>query len=397
MKKISNDDTFENYVGKFIDMNINGTILKFYVSNIDSGSITTNAGILYPDSFSILRESPNQECNICDDPCANSIPIIELNFSGKWGTLHYTNYLINDRINETHDVFLNNHKICRIDTKVLSAAFNRLWLIPFYSNNVQIPNFYDDSYGTSVVTRSSSCVFFDPSFYNSKEWNGLTIIPVSASNPNTLGEPNQTFFTNFYDNLPIGFGSVTRTYPCILTNKILLNSTGVSSVSCDPWQQYNISQDDFGNFSCYFTNCPYLSTDLKFGSYSQPVSTFFIDLNPCQNPTEYSLGFTYDADRYYTDTNQFIKVAYESVQSPDPYFGAPALRKYIFYTNCSMSNTIELYNGRSNVTYYSEPRWYSDLGLTLFTGTFYRFDPPYNDVHEVQVVEGSEISDTICP
>jgi len=396
MKKISNDDTFENYVGKFIDMNINGTIRKFFVSDIDSGSITTNAGILYPNSFSILRESPNQECNICDDPCANSIPIIELNFSGKNYTT-YGSYLINDKVNETHDVFLNNNKICRINTQLLSADFNRLWLIPFYSNNVEIPNFFDDSYGTAVATRAASCVFFDPLFYNSKNWNCLTVIPISANNPNTLGDPNQTFFTNFYNSIA-GDYSTHRREPNVLTNKIILNSTGVSAVSCNPWQQYDISQyENFGDFSCYFTNCPYLSTDLVSGSYTQLISTFFVDLNPCQNPTEYSLGFTYDADRYYTDTNQFIKVAYESVQSPDPYFGAPALRKYIFYTNCSLSNTIELYNGKSNVTFYSEPRWYSDLGLTLFTGSFYRFDPTYNDVHEVQVVNGAEISDTICP
>jgi hypothetical protein len=99
MKKISNNNTFANYIGKFIDVNIEGTIHKFLVSEIDAGSITTNAGILYPDSFSILRESPNQECDICDDPCANSVPIIELNFYGK-GSNNYDDghkkHLIND-------------------------------------------------------------------------------------------------------------------------------------------------------------------------------------------------------------------------------------------------------------------------------------------------------------
>lgn len=402
MKKISNDDTFENYVGKFIDMNINGTIRKFYVSNIDSGSITTNAGILYPDSFSILRESPEQGCNLCDDPCVDSVPIIELNFYGKAaGYVDGTKqYLTRDRVNELHDVFVNNHKICRIDTNTMSAGYNRLWLIPYHSSNVQIPNFFDDQYDTPIHTVQASCVFFNPSFYNSKDWNSLVIIPISAYNPNTIEYtyPPQTFFTNFYGYIGPNAYSFHRTEPDILTSKIILSSTGVSAVSCRPWQQYPIGQiQNFDNFSCYPVDCPYLSTSIVSGSYNQQISTFFVDLNPCQNPTEYSLGFTYDADRYYTDTNQFIRMAYESVQSPDPYFGAPALRKYIFYTDCSMSNTIELYNGKSNVTFYSEPRWYSDLGLTLFTGTFYRFDPPYNDVHEVQVVEGSVISDTICP
>ena len=400
MKKISNDDTFENYVGKFIDMNINGTIRKFFVSNIDSGSITTNAGILYPDSFSILRESPEQECSICNDPCVDSVPIIELNFSGKNYTT-YGSYLIDDKVNETHDVFLNNNKICRINTQLLSADFNRLWIIPFYTNNVEIPNFFDDSYGTAVATRAASCVFFNPSFYNSKDWNCLTIIPVSANNPNTLGDPVQTFFTNFYNNIGYDY-STYRREPNILTNKIILSSTGVSAVSCSPWRQYDISYSNFDNFTCIDTNCPYLSTAYVLGSYIQTVSTFFVDLNPCQNPTEYSLGFTYDADRYYTDTNPFIRLAYEPEITPDSYFGAPALRKYVFYTDCSLSNTIELYNGRSNVTYYSEPRWYSDLGLTLFTGNFYIIDPDEYDpelftVYEVQVVNGEEVNSNICP
>ena len=61
MKKISNDDTFENYVGKFIDMNVNGTLKKYFVSYIDSGSITTNAGILYKP-YSIIDESVQQYC-----------------------------------------------------------------------------------------------------------------------------------------------------------------------------------------------------------------------------------------------------------------------------------------------------------------------------------------------
>lgn len=61
MKKISNDDTFENYIGKFIDVNVNGTIKKYFVSSIDSGSITTGAGILYKP-YNIINESVQQYC-----------------------------------------------------------------------------------------------------------------------------------------------------------------------------------------------------------------------------------------------------------------------------------------------------------------------------------------------
>jgi hypothetical protein len=386
MKKISTDDNFNNYIDKFIDINIEGTIRKFFVSKIDSGSITTNAGILFPNTFSILRESPTQECLICEDPCAFSVPIIELNFLGKGNWEHY-GPLINDKINETHDVFVNNHKVCRIDTKVLSAAFNRLWLIPFYSNNVQIPNFFDDRKNSPTVSIQASCVFFDPSFYNSKDWNCLTIQPVSAYNPSTFPfRPDETFWTNFYG---VAYGSgYDRDVPNILTNKILLNSTGVSSVSCVPWVQYDISlYVTFLSRPCIFTSCPYLSTDLKFGSYAQPVSTFFIDLNPCQNPTEYSLGFNYDADYYYTGTT--TRLAYIGYY---PYYGAPALVKSIFYTDCTLSNTIELYSGISS----DSTIWYSDLGLTPYTGYFYVVDgnTPFNLKY---IVNGFEVSASECP
>jgi hypothetical protein len=61
MKKISKDDNFNNYIDKFIDINIEGTVRKFSVSKIDSGSINTNAGILYKP-YNILNESIQQYC-----------------------------------------------------------------------------------------------------------------------------------------------------------------------------------------------------------------------------------------------------------------------------------------------------------------------------------------------
>jgi hypothetical protein len=376
MKKISTDDNFNNYIDKFIDVEIEGTIRKFSVSKIDSGSITTNAGILFSNTFSILRESPVQECLICEDPCAFSVPIIELNFRGKGNWADY-NYLINNKINETHDVFVNNHKVCRIDTKVLSAAFNRLWLIPFYSNNVQIPNFFDDQKSSPTVSIQTSCVFFNPSFYNSKDWNSLTIQPVSAYNPSSESDPIrpvETFYTYFYEDLyQTEYSTLTaafRRVTCsILTNKILLNSTGVSSVSCAAWRQYDVNKTAGRVFinSCYGTDCSYLSTDLKFGTLMQPASTFFLDLDPCQNPNEYSSGFTYDMDNYYTNISSYdYRPAY--IETGTDY--APALRKYIFYKDCSLTDTIELYWGSNEAAprYYL---WFSDLGLNGYTGNFY--------------------------
>jgi hypothetical protein len=392
MRKISNDDNFENYLNKYISMEINGVVKKFYVSEIDSNSFVTNAGILR--NYNVLGESESQQCDVCESTCFNNIPIIELNFIGKgrYGN-DYLSYLIDNKVKETHDVFLNNNKICRINTESLSANINRLWLIPFYSSNVQIPNYFDDEYGTMIYTSAASCVFFDPSYYKRKDWNYITINPVSANNPNTLGQPSQTFFTNFYGN---DLSYVFHRYSFnILNNKILVNNSNVSSVSCDAWLQYRFDSSNYSFECCYPTNCYYLSTSLIPKSYCQQVSTFFIDLDPCQNPTEYNLGFTYDGTRYYADDSSF-KYAYLNEQPPDPYFGAPSLRKHIFYSDCSKTNTVELYNGKSNTGIYGSPIWYSDLGLTPYNGFFYVVDDT-GDVSEVEVVNGEVISSNFCP
>ena len=392
MRKISNDDNFENYLNKYVNIEINGTVKKFFVTEVNSNSFVTNAGILR--NYNTLGESLNQDCNVCEDPCYNSIPIIELNFTGGQYVNAYGSYLLDNKVNETHDVYLNSHKICRINTSVLSAEFNRLWLIPSNNINIQTPNFFDDSYTASIWTRAASCVFFNPTYYNYRNWNSLSIHPVSANNPNTLGEPNQTFFTNFYNDIA-GDYSLYRRVPNVLTNKILSDSLGVSSVSCIPWMQYDLNLLEYG-LACFCTGCYYLSTDLVSFSYAQPVSTFFIDLDPCQNPTDYGLGFTYDGTRYYTNTSIFIKEAYEYENPPDFYFGAPSLVKYVFYTDCLKSNTIELYYGISNVPLEGKV-WYSDLLLNRYTGYFYKTEVGNNDITEVEVVNGIAINSNICP
>lgn len=390
MKKISNDNNFENYLNKYINVEVDGITKKFFVTEINANSFVTNAGIL--NNYITLGESSIQDCDVCEDPCFNNIPIIELNFRGGRLLNGETEFLLNDKYNETHDVFVNNNKICRIDTNTLSARGNRLWLIPFYSKNVQIPNFFDDVNESYSFTTAASCVFFDPLFYNKRNWNSLTIKPVSAYNPSTINIP-QYFYTNFYGD--VNGANYYRDESCVLSNKILVNSSNVSSVSCIPWEQYIFAPYNYSNFSCYPDSCPYLSTGLAFGTYSQQVTTFFIDLDPCQNPTEYGLGFIYDGTRYYADST-IPKEAYRGILPPDPYFGAPSLRKYIFYTDCEKSSTIELYNGNSNINSNTGPIWYSDLGLTPYNGFFYVEDDS-GDVSEVEVVNGSEFSSNYCP
>lgn len=67
MNYISNNDQFENYIGKYIDIFINGVYKKYYVSRIESGSITTNVAILYNDTFSIVGDSSQQKCENIND------------------------------------------------------------------------------------------------------------------------------------------------------------------------------------------------------------------------------------------------------------------------------------------------------------------------------------------
>jgi hypothetical protein len=62
MNYISNSDQFKNYKGKYIDIFINDIYRKYYVSEIQSGSITTDVNILYNDTFSIIGNSLLQKC-----------------------------------------------------------------------------------------------------------------------------------------------------------------------------------------------------------------------------------------------------------------------------------------------------------------------------------------------
>lgn len=67
MNYISNNNQFENYKGKYIDIFINGIYKKYYVSEIQSGSITTNVAVLYNDTFSIVGNSSQQKCENIND------------------------------------------------------------------------------------------------------------------------------------------------------------------------------------------------------------------------------------------------------------------------------------------------------------------------------------------
>lgn len=430
MNKISNDENFQYYLNKYVNIEVDGIVKKFFVSEINSGSFVTDAGILM--NYNTLGNSTIQGCPvpICEKACFNNIPIIELNFSGKniiYPDDYNTNNLIDNKFNELHDVYINNNKICRINTSILSADFNRLWLIPYNSQNIKTPTIFDDYYNfytNTTNTTAASCIFFNPSFYNNRNWNNLVLKPISAYNPteNTYIDPvlfpNETFFTHFFTGNPVNF---QRSSTSILTNKILVNSSNVSSISCVAWYQYDMSIGYLGDFNSQ--NCTantysiYLSSSFEPYTKCQQISTFFIDLDPCMNPTEYGLGFSYNSTRYYTNTAQktysdngnrtATKYAYTPPDNPFNYsnFGAPVLRKYNFYTNCSRTQKIVLYQGFDPRGSYTQEnggyRWYTDLGLTPFTGSYnyiyYDYAPPEGALQKVDVVNGYETYQNVCP
>jgi hypothetical protein len=429
MKKISNDDNFSYFLNKFVNVEVDGTVKKFFVSEINSGSIVTDAGILM--NYDTLGTSTIQGCPvpICEKACFNNIPIIELNFGGKnviYPDDYNSNNLIDNKFNELHDVYINSNQICRINTSILSADFNRLWLIPYNSQNIKTPTIFDDYYNIyteTTNTTAASCIFFNPSFYNNQNWNSLEIKPISAYNPteNTPIDPVlypiETFFTHFFTGCPVNF---QRTNSTILTNKILVNSSNVSSISCVAWFQYNMQMGILGEFNS--SHCPanintiYYKSTFKPYTECQQVSTFFIDLDPCKNPTEYGLGFSYNSTRYYTNTAQdtysengdriATKYAYTPPENPFDYsnFGAPVLRKFNFYGNCSRTQKIVLYQGYdprgSNTQEDGGQRWYTNLGRTPFTGYYYYIVDtniiPKGRIYYQHVVNGYETDRNYC-
>jgi hypothetical protein len=383
MKKISNDDTFENYVGKFIDMNINGTIRKFYVSNIDSGSITTNAGILYPDSFSILRESPNQECNICDDVCYQNIPVIKIAFQNVVDNVSEGTPFINSYSSEIHEVILNGTSLGTVNTTFQKGNHNEIWFVPYNPSQVIVSTTYASSSNSSIFNTYAygnidSLVLssFDISLLNKNYYNEISLRPISAWNPVKCNDYDGCIFQPALSSAFFLNPEIT-----LDIHKILPLTTNTSSISCQSYTMYNFSWFE-GNGSImglHGGNDPtslrffnggsstsvvvysrYTNTYLSAGSVFQPYSASFYYFDPCQldSPAYYPLDpnyyYTYETDVNGEPTNVFdTRFAYGWASGNYSFYNAspasnpnlPLLRKYQFFGSANINDKIFIFVG----------------------------------------------------
>lgn len=443
MKKISNDDTFENYLGKFIDMNVNGTIRKFFVSNIDSGSITTNAGILYPDSFSILRESPEQECSVCSDVCYQNIPVIKLIFTNYVDNTSIPEYFggpvseyVNDYADDTFDLVLNGVVIGRINTRDYKSpkpsdlfdfrTYRRseIWFIPNYTTNLSVSyeyasasnvsSYYSFSYGEINTLGLSS---YNGNLFNKNSFNEIALVPVSCSNPTVCNE-----FTCLY-NPPIS--SAFLTYPAVTldVHKIILNENGTSALSCVSYNMFNFERESVDSFSSlgrvnlhtqnfYINKDSPGAVDLRFyngslsaGSIFQSISTSFFYFDPCEivNPPFYSLDEQYyyvynkpeGASNLYNvqfayalpiNSQSFTKE--QPINNPAP----PVLRKMIFFDSPSLEDKKTLYIGENRKYSPYSSQSFSPIidnpGIFKTRSPFYPSTSAFNGVSPIDIATG---------
>jgi hypothetical protein len=383
MKKISNDDTFENYVGKFIDMNVNGTIRKFFVSNIDSGSITTNAGILYPETFSILRESSEQECTICSVPCQNHIPIIVMKWVNQRALSIGEPYL-----NEKHDVYINGTKVTTLNLSSFPTQYNSLLLIPFYDSLVINPEpFLPFTNGTTAL----SVVYIPDNLLIEGQFNNIAINPITANNlPNIY--PYYGESDDFGQRIEIEF----------LSNQIVsVSSNNTNTIGCSSWTlYYDLTEDASSNIT--FTSGLFSASDvrspnsLSAGCLAQALTSYFIYMSPCSIPT--IEGYNFYSEYYY---NIKDNPALESYRGPGLFGSAENLhlQKLIFYKDCSITDEIVLYYGFGAdilVPYNStDQKLYSDIGITPYNGIFVSNDSGPKTIFTV--VDGEITSETNCP
>jgi hypothetical protein len=375
MKKISNNNTFANYIGKFIDVNIEGTIHKFLVSEIEAGSITTNAGILYPDSFSILRESPNQECDICDDVCVNNIPVIKVMFRNIVETFAYgSSTTINNFYGEIHELILNGTSLGRINTTFQKGKHNEIWFVPYDPSKVVISTLtYASSSNSSIYNTNSwgnidSLVLssFDSSLLSKNDYNEISIRPVSAWNP-VSSDPGYPLVYN----PPLSTAFFLSPLVTLDIHKILPLTTNTSSISCQSYTMHrfnNSSIDQFADSNSlrfhdpidldFRSVWPYVNNYMSAGCIFQTFSASFYYYDPCQ--IESPLYYPLDPEYYYTYAtgiakNIFgVKFAYgrpnEINMYPNNYLisdnpALPLLRKYEFFNSRNINDKLYLFVG----------------------------------------------------
>lgn len=353
--KITNDDSFQEFIGKYITLTQNGVRKKYYVSEINKASFLSNVSILQGTNntdFSFTSAGTRQKCDACDFPCISSVPIIQLIFGGK-GYYNQSYLLDKDYIDEVHIPVINNYNTCTIYTSVLSADFNMVWLIP--SNDTSIVVNADDAYAEikeqypsllTSYTTSFSAFFFNPAYYYDNGLNEFKINHVTANNPASplisySGYNSNWFWTSFYRN---GVANATYYTSRIITKKKIFDQTGQKTLSCYPWFQYSLQPASWGDDSSESTSRGDYTVPFP-PSYITPevqqVTAVFLDLNPCSVPNiEF---YSYVLSGYYTDFTN-----YQSY--PDSYsYQFPLLKKFRVYDSCSELNPFYIYKGNDTV------------------------------------------------
>lgn len=412
--KITNDDSFQNYIGKYITLTENGVKKKFYVSEITKSSFISNVSILQGVSgtdFTFTSSGVKQKCDICEDACVYNVPVLQIYFRGM-NSANYSNFA-KKYYDEKHEIYINNHKICTVDTSILSANENIIYVIFSNTNNLKINindvwDYNRQFYPITSTTSSFSAVYCDPIHYNFRDVNAFHSKPVYANNPNNFSTSNPpwgrgypvpwyAFYTSFF--------ALAAPTTCLHRQKIITNTDGTSSLGCIKWLCNDFAGHDQGS------GFAYLATDFVDGyvsTYARGISCVFYDFDPCVNPNDYIEGYIFDTTKYFTYTNDYPSIStgvynyypyYERTsQTPASSFGCPTyFTRTVMYSSTVFSeqNRVVVYNPtwegatythtwtfeqEQNVVPNFEASIFLDLGLTPFNGILYNRDLKFNPV-----------------
>jgi len=404
MKKITRDDAFADHIGRYIMVIDNGVMKKYKVEALNKNNPASNFSILTPDTYTLSGGSSKQECDICDDPCIQNIPILQFSWFNiidtevpKFETSYY---------NEIHDMFLNENKLATISTSSLSAYLNRIWIIPNTHSAIEVPisQIFKHEEKNDLITNmiandsidrpitACSCIFVDPSFYLQNSWNVFHTVPVTANN---VRIDYSGFDPSIANAFYIQWNAFSYSGLCdngVYRQKIIENTNGTSALSCTNFScnKFNTFLDiDFlgshtlrygevaindmsiGN-SFYANNGLSEVTDTPYGggyyrdarrfssnedTVHNHLSVYFPDLDPCILPENYS-GFEYASERYYkyvseAESSEFgfaYNDAYDSyndIFTENPSFAGapPCLRKFIGFIDENLTEKTSFFLG----------------------------------------------------
>lgn len=378
-KKISNDDSFESYLGKYIQLNVDGVIRKYYISNINANDFVTQAAILR--NYSIIGESSKQECDICEDVCYRNFPVIKVMFQNVVDNTYYNSPYINNYSSEIHEIILNGTSLGRINTTFQKENHNEIWFVPYNPSQIIVSTTYASSSNSSLFNSYTygdidSLVLssFDSSLLRINDYNEISIRPISAWNP-VISDLDSFgyFFTP-----PLSSAFFLNPQITLDIHKIFPLTTNTSSISCQSYTMHNFSWFEGNSESMHlinndpqslrfinggssggtYTNSRYINNYLSAGCVFQPYSASFYYFNPCQlvSPGYYPLDpeyyYTYETDENGDPINPFdTRFAYGWEDygfynsSPLSNPNLPLLRKYQFFSSANLSNPIFIFVG----------------------------------------------------